>query len=125
MEAPRTLLFLLLALCAADTDADINPVVVRAKLGDTMTNEVDADSQIIFEYKVNARQVGAESALRIYAEAESALPDNPLMVVVRHKAGVLSWQLPLEVKTDIGEPWPIQGWPILYNKPHWANQKIL
>ena len=54
--------------------------------------------------QVNARQVGAESALRIHAEADSASPENPLMVVVRHKAGVLSWQLPLEVKTDVGEP---------------------
>ena len=51
MEVPRTLLFLL-ALSAAATEADINPVVVRGNLGDTMTNEVNADRQIIFEYKV-------------------------------------------------------------------------
>ena len=53
--------------------------------------------------KVEASQVGSENALRLHAEAEYASPDNPVMVVVRHKAGVLSWQLPLEVKTDVGE----------------------
>ena len=47
--------------------------------------------------------MGSENALRLHAESEYASPDNPVMVVVRHKAGVLSWQLPLEVKTDVGE----------------------
>ena len=45
----------------------------------------------------------SENALRLNVESEFASSDNPVMVVVRHKAGVLSWQLPLEVKTDIGE----------------------
>ena len=44
--------FVLLVLWTASADADINPVVVPATIGSSITKEVDANTQMIFEYKV-------------------------------------------------------------------------
>jgi hypothetical protein len=38
--------------------------------------------------------VGA-GALRVYVESEESVEETPVLVVVRHEKGVLSWQLPL------------------------------
>ncbi len=42
----------------------------------------------------NPEQVGA-GALRVYVESEESVEETPVLVVVRHEKGVLSWQLPL------------------------------
>jgi hypothetical protein len=34
-------------------------------------------------------------ALRVYVESEESVEETPVLVVVRHEKGVLSWQLPL------------------------------
>ena len=44
--------FFFFVLLTASADADINPVVVPAKIGSSITKEVDANTQMIFEYKV-------------------------------------------------------------------------
>ena len=44
--------FVVLVLWTASADADINPVVVPATIGSSITKEVDANTQMIFEYKV-------------------------------------------------------------------------
>ena len=50
MEATSVVL---LVLFAASADAVINPVVVPATLGTSITREVDVNTQMIFEYKVS------------------------------------------------------------------------
>jgi hypothetical protein len=39
-------------------------------------------------------QVGL-GALRVYVESDDSVQETPVLVVVRHEKGVLSWQLPL------------------------------
>ena len=43
----------LVVLMAATVDAIINPVVVPATLGTSVTKEVDVNTQMIFEYSVS------------------------------------------------------------------------
>ena len=50
MEATSVVL---LVLFAASADAVINPVVVPATLGTSITREVDVNTQMIFEYTVS------------------------------------------------------------------------
>ena len=50
MVAAAAIVFLV--LLTATADADINPVVVPATIGSSITKEVDANTQMIFEYKV-------------------------------------------------------------------------
>ena len=50
MVAVAAIVFLV--LLTATAKADINPVVVPATIGSSITKEVDANTQMIFEYKV-------------------------------------------------------------------------
>ena len=53
MVAVAAIVFLV--LLTANADADINPVVVPATIGSSITKEVDANTQMIFEYKVTSQ----------------------------------------------------------------------
>ena len=44
-----------------------------------------------------------EGALRIYVSSDHSEAGLPLLVVTRYTQGVLSWQLPLLVRTDLGQ----------------------
>ncbi len=48
---------------------------------------------------LNPGQVGA-GALRVYVESEESVEETPVLVVVRHEKGVLSWQLPLMLQVQ-------------------------
>ncbi len=39
-------------------------------------------------------------ALRVYVESEESVEETPVLVVVRHEKGVLSWQLPLMLQVQ-------------------------
>ena len=41
---------------------------------------------------------GSDSALRVYVESDRASISAPVLIVVRYKKGVLSWQLPMETQ---------------------------
>ena len=43
-------------------------------------------------------------AIRIFVESEDSRADRPVLVVVRHEKGVLSWQLPLLVQVYLSCP---------------------
>jgi hypothetical protein len=94
-------LVLMAAFMAVAADCSLLETIVEsASLDSLVVASVNASVERVYQFDVNSSSVGF-GALRLYVSSAFAPVSNPVMVVVRHKAGVLSWQLPLEVKTDV------------------------
>ena len=88
------LLSVTVVVAASLVGGGAEPVVVEGELGEVYTVEVGAGREWQYRYTYIDREVGG-GALRVYSAADDADQDSPVLVVVRHEKGVLSWQLPL------------------------------
>ena len=82
-------------------EALIHPVVRPGSLGTLISGTVNHETEMIFQFEVDQHLV-EDGALRVFVSSDHSAAALPLLVVVRYTQGVLSWQLPLLVKTDLG-----------------------
>ena len=76
-------------------------MVHSGSLGTLISTSVTDSTEIIFQFEVSKHLV-EEGALRIFVGSDHSAAALPLLIVVRYTQGVLSWQLPLVVRTDLG-----------------------
>jgi len=73
------------------------PVLVNGVLNELydafMVNETTA---YLFEYTFPASQLDG-GVLRVYVESDESKSVHPVIVVVRHEHGVLSWEIPMKI----------------------------
>ena len=80
------------------------PVVQPAEINQLISSNVNSTSEIILEYHVpkNDSEKNVTSALRLFVERNPAEEignaETPLLVVVRHRQGVDSWQVIIHPK---------------------------
>ncbi|XP_011306851.1 SID1 transmembrane family member 1-like [Fopius arisanus] len=75
------------------------PQVVLAEYGINYNKSLNSSLEWVFLYSNKNNSQGA----RIYVDSEAS-EDEPLLVVVRQKKGILSWQIPLLVERKNAEP---------------------
>ncbi|XP_031783168.1 SID1 transmembrane family member 2 [Nasonia vitripennis] len=85
----------------------LTPIIIPANYSYPYTYSLNKSIEYVFLYSENTANV--ESAARIVVQSEDAKPSYPLIVVVRQKKGILSWQIPLEVDNKYLEN------PVLYS----------
>lgn len=89
------MLFVLLFVSLSSVSAqDSNITQINAELYAEYNYSVDFFQEYLFKYKYRDSQLN-QGALRIFVESEDSDSARPVLVVVRHEKGVLSWQLPL------------------------------
>ena len=72
-----------------------------ASLNAVVSATVNSSVQRIYQFDVDSSSVSESGALRLFVSSPGSLESEPVMVVVRHKSGVLSWQLPLSVRYEL------------------------
>ncbi|XP_063979425.1 SID1 transmembrane family member 2-like [Diachasmimorpha longicaudata] len=77
----------------------LHPQVILAEYGVQYNETLNASIEWVFLYSNRNNSQGA----RIYVESDAS-EDEPLIVVVRQKKGILSWQIPLLVERKNGPP---------------------
>uniref|UniRef100_A0ABD2X204 SID1 transmembrane family member 1 n=1 Tax=Trichogramma kaykai TaxID=54128 RepID=A0ABD2X204_9HYME len=81
------------------TNLNLYPTIISATFDLPYEREVDNQREYIFIYA--EEDIKNTEGSKLTVESEDATLENPLIVVVRQKSGVLSWQVPL--LPDIGE----------------------
>jgi len=97
--------FLVLLQAMAKSDTGINadqltvpPVkVINASISQLYDDQLTRETEFQFDYFYTEKEVEG-GALRVYAVADGSDSEAPVLVVVRHEKGVLSWQLPMVVQ---------------------------
>lgn len=79
----------------AETPA-LNPIVISANYSFDYSYSINSSTEYVFLFAEEAKNLTGGAT--IYVESEDADNENPLIVVVRQKKGILSWQVPLLVE---------------------------
>ncbi|PNF38902.1 SID1 transmembrane family member 1 [Cryptotermes secundus] len=79
----------------AEEESSIVPIVQSGEYG-TLYNKV-VNSAVEYIFVFNKTEVPQKQPARIMVECKNSSRSYPVLVVVRHQKGVLSWQLPLVV----------------------------
>ena len=77
--------------------AKVHTKVIEGKLDKTYRENINATLEYIFQYVYS---LPSDNALSVRVESLSATKDNPVLVVVRQQAGILSWQLPFILESS-------------------------
>jgi len=83
----------------------LEPIVVHnANIGQMYESYVNHTTEYLFDFEYTEEQVGnGEGALRVFVVSDDAETKFPVLVVVRHEKGVLSWQLPMLVQEGLDD----------------------
>ena len=104
MKQPSLILFLYFTTSSATSDSDLESsyldphVVHNASLNHLYSAQVNQSTEYLYEFTYTPRSLTRDSALRVYVESDGAVSSAPVLVVIRYKKGVLSWQLPMETQ---------------------------
>lgn len=86
----------------------LEPIVVpKANISEMYTGFVNHTAEFLFDFEYTEAQVG-DGALRVFVVSDEAETEFPVLVVVRHEKGVLSWQLPMLVQDGVDDRPPTQ-----------------
>lgn len=133
--------YLLLVLCLLPVTCRclISPIVHPGKMGTLISSRVTDNTELIFQFDDIPAHLVTEGALRVYVASDHSESELPLLVVTRYTQGVLSWQLPLLVRTDLGDDdytmtsynsvnrtlCPSNNYPILLSNQREENRTVL
>eukprot|EP00092_Neocalanus_flemingeri_P006483 GFUD01006987.1.p1 GENE.GFUD01006987.1~~GFUD01006987.1.p1 ORF type:complete len:849 (+),score=138.35 GFUD01006987.1:58-2604(+) len=82
----------------ATDETYLEPIVVHnATLNTTYSSIVNHTTEFLYDFEYTQEEVG-DGALRVFVVSDEAETEFPVIVVVRHEKGVLSWQLPMLIQ---------------------------
>ncbi|KRT79420.1 hypothetical protein AMK59_6967 [Oryctes borbonicus] len=90
-------LFLLFIAFVRNSECLLETQVIPGELNSTITLTVNKSLEYIIDYYNGNHSIKVANPLRVYVESNSSLNSAPIIVVVRQKQVVLSWELPLIV----------------------------
>ncbi|XP_014230770.1 SID1 transmembrane family member 1-like [Trichogramma pretiosum] len=98
---PSRLLFLSLVifflfLFTSTNSLSLTPVVITANYSHQYEFSLNSTVEYVFLYSNTG--INKSDGARIIVESDNAISTYPLIVVVRQKKGILSWQIPLQVE---------------------------
>jgi len=83
----------------------LEPIVVHnATIGEMYNSYINHTAEYLFDFEYTEEEVGHGGALRVFVLSDDADDTEfPVLVVVRHEKGVLSWQLPMRIQEAVGD----------------------